>query len=120
MPVLKPILDEALLRSVIFNMDFVNCVECGERVDSKSFSCTHCGALFYKDKGPGFLKNLPNESGWRYKGRNWGWLSLLQFVMILLFISSEALRWLVVPMFMSFGYSAYLWIGAKDFWRGGP
>ena len=29
------------------------------------------------------------------------------------FISSEALRWLVVPMFMSFSYSAYLWIGAE-------
>ena len=100
-------------------MSSEKCVECGEEVHANPFACPHRGALFHNDKGPEFLKHLPVESGWCYKGRNWGWLSLLQFLVILFFLIPQELIGLIIPMFLSFTFTAYLWVGAKDFFRGG-
>tara|TARA_B100002019_G_C20981653_1_gene456122 strand:- start:304 stop:603 length:300 start_codon:yes stop_codon:yes gene_type:complete len=98
-------------------MSLIDCVECGEKVDSSDWHCSQCGSIFYKDKGPKFLQNLPKESGWRYKGRNWGWLSLLQIIIMFFVFSSEVLKFFGVAMFGTLTYSAYLWLGAKNFWR---
>ena len=97
----------------------LKCMECGEEVDKKALYCPHCGSIFFNDKGPGFLKNLSNKSGWRYKGRNWGWLSLALFLLIILLIKSSY-SLVTFLMFLAFAFTMYLWIGSKDFFRGGP
>ena len=35
------------------------------------------------------------------------------------FVIPQDLIWFVIPTFKSFTFTAYLWIGAKDFFRGG-
>ena len=116
----KLIVDRILQCWLDGEMDLVSCVECQAEVESNALYCPKCGSIFYKDKGPDFLKNFSSESGWQYKGRNWGWVSLMQFVVILIFLSSEVLKWLGVALFMTFIFTMYLWVGAKNFWRSGP
>lgn len=95
------------------------CLECSEEVDKEALYCPHCGSIFFKDQGPGFLKNLSKKSGWRYQGRNWGWLSLALYVsVILLILNSYPMA--AVLMFVASKFTMWLWMGSKDFFRAGP
>jgi len=55
------------------------------------------------------------QSGWRYKGKNWGWLSLFLYLLSLLCIfgfvmDKEGFFAAIAALFCTF-----MWVGAKAF-----
>ena len=54
------------------------------------------------------------ESGWRYTGGNWGWLSLFSVALLFLSIYEVALLGFKMEIGFVFCFSIFMWMGVKE------
>jgi hypothetical protein len=63
---------------------------------------------------------MKKQSGWRYMGKNWGWLSLFLFLLSLLCIFGFDMDKGGFFAAIAASFCMFMWVGAKDFFTKGP